>query len=32
MLKITTVRTDRQCRLVLERKLASPWMTELKRE
>jgi hypothetical protein len=32
MLKITKVRTDQRCRLVLEGKLVSPWLDELKRE
>jgi len=32
MLKITTVKTDRRCRLVLEGNLISPWVEELKRE
>jgi hypothetical protein len=32
MLKITTVKTERRCRLVLEGELASPWVAELKSE
>jgi len=32
MLKITTVKTDRRCRLILEGELLSPWVAELKRE
>ncbi len=32
MLKITTVKTERRCRLVLEGELASPWVAELMRE
>jgi len=32
MLKITTFRTSQRCRLVLDGKLVSPWVAELKRE
>ena len=32
MLRITTIRTDKQIRLVLEGKLVSPWLTELVNE
>ena len=32
MLKITTVKTNRRCRLVLEGKLVAPWLAELDRE
>lgn len=32
MLKITTVKTDRRCRLVLEGELVSPGVAELKKE
>lgn len=31
MLKITTIRTDRRCRLLLEGRLVSPWLVELMR-
>ena len=32
MLKITTIKTDRRCRLVLEGKLVAPWVAEVERE
>jgi hypothetical protein len=32
MLKITTIKTDRRCRLVLEGKLIAPWVAEVDRE
>jgi hypothetical protein len=32
MLRITTIRTDKRIRLVLEGKLVSPWLTELVNE
>jgi hypothetical protein len=32
MLKITTIKTDRRCRLVLEGKLVAPWVAEVNRE
>jgi hypothetical protein len=32
MLKITTVKTDRRCRLVLDGELVSPWVAELEKE
>ncbi len=32
MLKITKFRTDQRCRFVLEGKLVSPWVDELRRE
>lgn len=31
MLKITTIRTDRRCRLLLEGRLVSPWLAEVTR-
>jgi hypothetical protein len=32
MLKITTIKTDRRCRIVLEGKLVAPWVAEVDRE
>ncbi len=32
MLKITTVKTNRRCRIVLEGGLVSPWAAELRKE
>jgi hypothetical protein len=32
MLKISRVRTERRCRVVLEGELVSPWVAELKKE
>jgi anti-anti-sigma regulatory factor len=32
MLKITTIKTDRRCRLVLEGELVAPWAEELEKK
>ena len=32
MLKITTIKTDQRCRLLLEGEIVPPWVAELQRE